>query len=325
MDRRKALIFAGMAAAVGSTSILAGCGGGDDAPPPTSGQAPAPNIVELAKATPSLSILVEAVVAADLVTTLSGAGPFTVFAPNNDAFVALLGELKTTKDALLANKALLTAVLTYHVLGAKVEKAGIPLGKAITPLQKSVFKIEAPGGVLTITDGRNRTSKILATDVPASNGVVHIIDKVILPADKDIVATAQSISDFTTLVTAVSNAELVATLQGTGPFTVFAPTNAAFAASLADLGVTAVGDLLTTAARPLLTKVLKYHVVSGRVLKADITPNAPITTVEGGTFSISPAFVITDGRNRSINITKTDVFASNGVIHVVDKVILPKP
>lgn len=325
MDRRKALIFAGMAAAVGSTSILAGCGGGDDAPQPTSGQAPAPNIVELAKATPSLSILVKAVVAADLVTTLSGAGPFTVFAPNNDASVALLGELKTTKDALLANKALLTAVLTYHVLGAKVEKAGIPLGKAITPLQKSVFKIEAPGGVLTITDGRNRTSKILATDVPASNGVVHIIDKVILPADKDIVATAQSISDFTTLATAVSNAELVATLQGTGPFTVFAPTNAAFAASLADLEVTAVGDLLTTAARPLLTKVLKYHVVSGRVLKADITPNTPITTVEGGTFSISPAFVITDGRNRSINITKTDVFASNGVIHVVDKVILPKP
>ena len=138
MDRRKALIFAGMAAAVGSTSILAGCGGGDDAPQPTSGQAPAPNIVELAKATPSLSILVKAVVAADLVTTLSGAGPFTVFAPNNDASVALLGELKTTKDALLANKALLTAVLTYHVLGAKVEKAGIPLGKAITPLQKSV-------------------------------------------------------------------------------------------------------------------------------------------------------------------------------------------
>ena len=327
MDRRKALIFTGLAAAVGSTGLLAGCGGGGDAPAPT-GAAGTPNIVQLAQATPSLSILVEAVVAAGLADTLSGAGPFTVFAPNNDAFVALLAELKISKDALLkdpANKALLTAVLTYHVLGAKVEKAGIPLGKAITPLQKSVFKIEAPGGVLTITDGRNRPSKILATDVQASNGVVHIIDKVILPADKDIVATAQSISDFSTLVTAVGTAELVATLQGTGPFTVFAPTNLAFAASLADLGVNAVEDLLTTAARPLLTKVLKYHVVSGRVLKADITPNTPITTVEGGTFSISPAFVITDERSRAINITATDVFASNGVIHVVDKVILPKP
>ena len=320
MHRRKALILAGVAAAVGSSALLAGCGG-SDGPVVT----PPPNIVELAKATPSLSILVEAVVAADLATTLSGPGPFTVFAPNNDAFVSLLAELKTTKDALLKDKALLTAVLTYHVLGAKVEKAGIPLGKAITPLQKSVFKIEAPGGVLTITDGRNRTSKILATDVQASNGVVHIIDKVILPADKDIVATAQSISDFTTLVTALSTAELVATLQGTGPFTVFAPTNAAFAASLADIGVTAVADLLTVAARPLLTKVLKYHVVSGRVLKADITPNTPITTVEGGSFSISPAFVITDGRNRAINISATDVFASNGVIHVVNKVLLPKP
>ena len=320
MHRRKALILAGVAAAVGSSALLAGCGG-SDGPVVT----PPPNIVELAKATPSLSILVEAVVAADLATTLSGPGPFTVFAPNNDAFVSLLAELGVTKDALLKDKALLTTVLTYHVLGAKVEKAGIPLGKAITPLQKSVFKIDGPGGVLTITDGRNRTSKILATDVQASNGVVHIIDKVILPADKDIVATAQSISDFTTLVAAVSAADLVATLQGTGPFTVFAPTNAAFTASLADIGVTAVADLLTPAAKPLLTKVLKYHVVSGRVLKADITPNTPITTVEGGTFSISPTFVITDGRNRAINITRTDVLTSNGVIHVVDKVILPKP
>ena len=114
MNRRKILMMAGVTAATGTTALLAGCGGSSAAVP-----APLANIVQLAQATPSLSILVEAVVAADLATTLSGAGAFTVFAPTNDAFVALLGELGVTKDALLKDKALLTTVLTYHVLGAK--------------------------------------------------------------------------------------------------------------------------------------------------------------------------------------------------------------
>ena len=326
MDRRKALIFTGMAAAAGSTVLLAGCGGGDDDPvqPVSAAPAPTPNIVELAKATPSLSILVEAVVAADLATTLSGAGPFTVFAPNNDAFAALLGELGVTKDALLRDKALLTTVLTYHVLGAKVEKAGIPIGKKITSLQKSIFKIDTPaGGVLSITDGRNRISKILATDVQASNGVVHVIDKVILPADKNIVQTAVARApEFTTLVAAVTAANLGGTLSGAGPFTVFAPTNAAFAAALTELGITQAALLANV---PLLTKILTYHVVSGTVLKAEIPVGAAIATVQGETLSISAAFVITDQRARTSNIIITDVLTSNGVIHAVDKVILPKP
>ena len=315
MNRRKALILAGIAAATSTTALLAGCGGtGDPAPVAT------PNIVQLAQATPSLSILVEAVVAADLVATLSGPGPFTVFAPNNDAFVALLAELGVTKDALLKDKPLLTAVLTYHVLGAKVEKVGIALGKAIAPLQKDVFKIEAPGGVLTITDGRNRTSKIIATDVQASNGVVHIIDKVILPANKNIVETATGAPSFSILVEAVVASNLQGALSGAGPLTVFAPTNDAFAAALTELGITKAALLANV---PLLTKILTYHVVNGRVLKADI-PATPIATLQGETFTISPSFVLTDQRARLTNITATDLFTSNGVIHTVNKVILPK-
>lgn len=301
--------------------MLAACGGSSDSvnftPPATP---PTPNIVELAKATPNLSILVEAVVAADLAATLSGAGPFTVFAPTNDAFVALLGELGVTKDALLKDKPLLTAVLTYHVLGAKVEKANVPVGKAITTLQKGVFKVEAPGGVLTITDGRNRTSKIIATDVQASNGVVHIIDKVILPANKNIVETAQGAPSFSLLVEAVVAANLQGTLSGAGPFTVFAPTNDAFAAALAELGVSKAALFANV---PLLTKILTYHVVGARVLKAEI-PAGPIATVQGETFTISPTFVLTDQRARLTNITATDLFTSNGVIHTVNRVILPK-
>ena len=301
-----------MAAALGaSTTLLQACGGSDDEPQR--------NIVELAQNTPELSILVEAVVAAGLAPTLS-TGTLTVFAPTNAAFAALLTELGVTKEALLANKPLLTAVLTYHVLGSKVMRADVPLGKAITPVSGGFFKIESNNG-LKITDGRNRVSTITSTDIQASNGVVHLVDKVLLPADKDIVATASALPDFSILVEAVVAAGLVSTLQGAGPFTVFAPTNAAFAALLTELGVTK--DALL-ANKTLLTQVLTYHVVPARVLKAEVPVNTAITTVQGQTFTINSSLVITDQNMRTSNIVATDVFTKNGVIHVVDKVILPK-
>lgn len=301
-----------MAAALGaSTTLLQACGGSDDEPQR--------NIVELAQNTPELSILVEAVVAAGLAPTLS-TGTLTVFAPTNAAFAALLTELGVTKEALLANKPLLTAVLTYHVLGSKVMRADVPLGKAITPVSGGFFKIESNNG-LKITDGRNRVSTITSTDIQASNGVVHLVDKVLLPADKDIVATASALPDFSILVEAVVAAGLVSTLQGAGPFTVFAPTNAAFAALLTELGVTKEALLANKA---LLTQVLTYHVVPARVLKAEVPVNTAITTVQGQTFTINSSLVITDQNMRTSSIVATDVFTSNGVIHVVDKVILPK-
>ncbi len=301
-----------LAAAVGaSTTLLQACGGGDDEPER--------NIVELAQNTPDLSILVEAVVAAGLAPALS-TGSLTVFAPTNSAFAALLTELGVTKDALLANKPLLTAVLTYHVLGTTVARADIPAGKAITPLAGGFFKIETTGG-LKITDGRNRVSNITATDIRASNGVVHLVDRVLLPANKDIVATASSLPDFSILVEAVAAAGLVSALQGKGPFTVFAPTNAAFVDLLRELNVTKEALFANTA---LLTKVLTYHVVPARVLKAEVPVNTAITTLQGGTISVGSDLVITDQNMRKSRIVITDVFTSNGVIHAVDKVLLPK-
>lgn len=300
-----------MAAAVGaSTTLLQACGGGDDEPHR--------NIVEVAQNTPDLSILVEAVVAAGLAPTLS-TGTLTVFAPTNAAFAALLTELGVTKQALLANKPLLTAVLAYHVLSSTVPLASVPVGKAITPVGGGFFKIESTGG-LKITDGRNRVSNITATDIQASNGVVHLVDRVLLPANKDIVATAQALPDFSILVEAVVAAGLVETLQGTGPFTVFAPTNAAFAALLAELGVSKAALL---ADKALLTKVLTYHVLPSRVLKAEVPVGKPITTVQGQTFTINASLQITDQNARVANLVGTDVFTSNGVIHVVDRVLLP--
>ena len=138
---------------------------------------------------------------------------------------------------------------------------------------------------------------------------------------KNIVENAVNSKDHTTLVAAVKAAGLVDTLQSKGPFTVFAPTNAAFAALLTELGVTK--DALL-ANKTLLTQVLTYHVVPARVLKAEVPVNTAITTVQGQTFSINSSLVITDQNMRTSNIVATDVFTKNGVIHVVDKVILPK-
>ncbi len=293
-------------------SLLTACGGGSDAR----------NLVETAGTTSNLAVLAEAIQAADLGPTLSGPGPFTVFAPTDAAFAALLTELGISKAQLLADKPLLTKVLTYHVLQGAVKKADIALGKGVTTVQGGFFKVDAAGADVVITDGRNRVSKITATDVLASNGVVHVINKVLLPGDKSLVQTAQALPDFSILVEAVVAADLAGTLSQPGPFTVFAPTNAAFAALLAELGLTKAQLL---ADKPLLVKVLTYHVLSGAVLKADVPLGKPVTTVQGDTLTVDATLAIADQRGRKASITATDVLSSNGVIHVIDKVILPRP
>lgn len=296
---------------------VAACGGGGG----DGGDHPG-NIVQVAQKDSRFSILVEAVQAAGLADTLSAPGPLTVFAPTNDAFAALLTELGLSKDQLLSNKPLLTAVLKYHVVSGSVSSTQVPIGKPIMPVAGGFFKADKVGADLVLTDGRNRTSKIVQADIPASNGIIHAIDKVLLPADKTVVQVAAANPDFSILVEAVTAAGLADTLSAPGPFTVFAPTNAAFASLLTELGITKaqlLGD------KALLTKVLTYHVVPGLVLKAQVPVNTPITTVEGETFQVSSAFVITDRRSRMATITATDILASNGVVHVIDKVILPAP
>ena len=334
MKRRETLTLLGL----GAASWLTACGGsssstdstaastggvtGTGTATVTSQDSGPTDLVALAQSDPNLSILVEAVVSADLVNTLKGIGPFTVFAPVNAAFTALLGELGLTKAQLLADKTLLTQVLTYHVLAAKVERAKIVAGKAITTVQGGIFKIDTAGGAATITDGRNRTAGILAADRQASNGVLHTIDRVLLPANKTLLQTAQSLPQFSILVEAVLAANLQDALSATGPLTVFAPTNDAFTQLLAQINISKAALL---SSGTLLADILHYHLVSGRVLKADVPIDSPITTLEGGTFTISRDLVVTDMLLRSTNISATDVLAANGVIHVVDQVLLHRP
>jgi uncharacterized surface protein with fasciclin (FAS1) repeats len=328
MNKIKSLLL------IATTSFLVACGS-DDPPPVTA------SIVGTAQSTPSLSTLVAAVQYAsnnnDLVDLLNNPGTLTVFAPSNAAFDSLAVELTGTASAkgadLLtpANKPLLRTVLAYHVLNSKVNAADIPFGKPITSREGSIFKIDT-GTPPVITDGRNRKANITATDIAANNGVVHLIDKVILPADKTIVATAiAKAPEFTSLVAALrfasNNDDLVNLLSGTGPFTVFAPTNAAFDALAKELtgSSTAVAaDILIPANKALVRDVLQYHVLTSRVFKADVPTNTAISTaLAGQTFRISPALVITDAKARTSNIVITDVLTSNGVIHAIDKVLRP--
>ena len=300
---RRLLIVAGI-------GLLAACGGNDDPP----------SVVDVVRDDSRYSILVQAIDTAELGGTLASEGPYTLFAPTDEAFAALLAELGLTSQQLLADRPLLTAVLTYHVLPARVSRADVPLGRAITTVQGGVFKVEAAGGSLVITDGRNRSSRISATDSAARNGVVHTVDRVLLPANRDIVQTAQAVADFSILVEAVVAAGLQDALSGAGPLTVFAPTNAAFAALLNELGLSKA-ELLANV--PLLRQVLTYHVVDGRALRADIVPGQPVATLSGRSFTIDAGLAITDGLGRRAQIGPADLFTSNGVIHVIDRVILP--
>ncbi len=309
------------------------------------------SIVATASSLPEFSSLVAALAFAsengDLVSLLSAPGSFTVFAPTNAAFDALARELTRNPNATAANllvpanKALVRAVLQYHVLGATVRKADVPLGAAIDPVLagNDSFRIDASGNALVITDSRLRTARIVATDVGATNGVIHVIDKVILPAapaaDRTIVEIASGNENLSTLVKAVvfasDNGDLAALLSNPGTFTVFAPTNAAFDALARELtgDASATGEaLLVPENKALVRSVLRYHVLASEVFAAAIQPGRAVEPALGSDSFFKIEVVggkpsIVDGRGRRANIVATDIDATNGVIHLLDRVILP--
>ena len=283
-------------------------------------EAPAPvvepsnTIVDISAGNPDFSTLVAAVLAADLAEALSGAGPFTVFAPTNEAFAKLP---EGTLESLLLpeNKQALTDILLYHVVSGSVLAADVVnLTEAETLLGKNV-NIKVDMGNVMINE-----ANVIATDIIAANGVIHVIDSVILPpADlADIVDTAVADGRFTTLAAALGAAELVETLKGEGPFTVFAPTDDAFA----KLPAGTVESLLLPENKQALTDILLYHVVAGKVMAEDVVTLTETETVLGQNVSIK-----VDMGKVYINDSEviiTDIVTSNGIIHVIDAVLLPK-
>lgn len=269
------------------------------------------DIVDTAVSAGSFKTLVAAVKAAGLVETLKGKGPFTVFAPTDQAFAKLPAG---TVETLLKpeNKAKLQSILTYHVVSGKVMAADVVGLSSATTVQGQQIDIAVKDGKVTV-DGAN----VVKTDIETSNGVIHVIDSVILPTDKDIVDTAVGAGSFGTLVAAVKAAGLVETLKGEGPFTVFAPTDEAFA----KLPEGTVADLLKPENKDKLVSILTYHVVPGKVMASDVVKVSSAKTVNGKEVSVkvSDAGVMVDGAR----VVATDIESSNGVIHVIDSVILP--
>lgn len=260
---------------------------------------PLPSIVDLAVATPELSTLVGALQAADLVSILEGDGPFTVFAPTNDAFAAL--------DEVPSGDAL-KEVLLYHVAAGKFTAEDLINGQTVTTVQGDEVTVKIVNDEVVLND----TVKVSIADIEASNGIVHVIDGVLLPPSdlQSIVEIAVATPELSTLVGALQAADLVSTLEGEGPFTVFAPTNDAFAA----LEEIPSGDALK--------EVLLYHVAAGKFTAEDLISGQTVTTVQGDEITIKVA----NGKvflNDTVKVSIADVEASNGIVHVINGVLIP--
>jgi len=272
-------------------------------------------IVDIAVGDAQFSTLVAALQRTNLVETLQGDGPFTVFAPTNDAFTALGVDLATISDDAL------TEILLYHVLGAEVKSTDLADGQTYA----STAAATGPGGnalsMLVEKSGSgvivNNNASVTTADVRADNGVIHIVDNVITPLD--LVGHAQANSNFSSLVGALAGApgELVGVLQATGPYTVFAPVNSGF---------DAISDVVATLTGDQIASVLTYHVISGaNVLSTDLTNEMAVTTVNGQQFTvlIGDGVQIQDAGGNTSDVLITDVQATNGVIHALSNVIIP--
>ena len=291
------------------------------------------DIVDVAVENGSFTTLVAAVQQAELVDALKAEGPYTVFAPTDDAFAALLEETEMSAEDLLGAENL-TDILLYHVVAGEFDAASVIelVGEndyvLVDTLAGIPVKVSVDMGNVYIND-----AMVILPDVEASNGIIHVIDSVILPPSKtitDIVVESAGMeedAEFTVLLAAVSEAGLAETLAGEGPFTVFAPTDAAFADALEALGITAE-DLLASEDLP---SILLYHVVGGEeaLYSNDVAAaladadamGIMVETLNGASFTVTADEdgIYVDGAQ----IVITDILASNGVIHVIDAVILP--
>lgn len=301
------------------TGLLAACGGGDDDPAPA-----APTIAALAQQQ-NLTALLAAANKAGLSATLANTSVgLTVFAPTNAAFDTLATQLGfADANALVAalSPAALADILNYHVLPTRQTAAQLSSGAATRATaytfdgSPATLTVSTTGGV-SLTDAALTQATVTTADVAASNGVVHVVNKVLVPPGVlNVVQMAQVNPLFSTLVGAVVDANLATTLSGAGPFTVFAPTNQAFA----DIAST-VASLTPTQ----LSTVLTYHVLPAQVLAAQIPFGTPVATVSGQSITIqnSPLRIV-DTTATPAPIAATDVRASNGVIHVISKVLIP--
>lgn len=278
-------------------------------------------IASIVVANNDFSLLEAAVVHANLVETLSGAGPFTVFAPNNAAFAAAGLDTEAKIKALPVET--VRNILLYHVVGQAIGSSGITAA-ANTAVRTAggsdIFVARKTNGVFV------NGASVISADNLASNGVIHVINTVLMPPTGNIVQTAQANTNFSYLVAAVTRAStgstnVAAALTAAGPLTVFAPTNQAFI----NAGYPTIASI--QAEDPaVLTKILTYHVIAARVLSSDLTEGLTPATLNGTNVTITltgGAKVKGTNNSTASNITAANLITTNGVIHVIDQVLLP--
>ena len=295
---------------VGVGLAAGACGDDDEEPAPMNNNmtnnntGPTQNIVELATAS-GLSTLVSAATTAGLADALQGPGPLTVFAPTNAAFTAL-GDAVPTDAELLAN------VLLHHVVSGEQDSTAVTTMGPFTTLANTSLAVEV--GTPILVGGSTLSSTL---DVAATNGIVHVMDAVIVPPT--IPQAVQATADLSSLLAAVQAASpsVNDTLDSAGPLTVFAPTNAAFAASGIDLG---------TVDQAVLDRVLTYHVVAGQNTSDELTDGQTITMASGDDLTVNvngTAVTLTDAAGNMVNVTTANIRLLNGVVHIIDGVLDP--
>jgi len=269
------------------------------------------DIVTTAVEAGSFKTLAAALKAGGLIDTLKGKGPFTVFAPTDEAFAKLPAG---TVETLLKpeNKQQLVAVLTYHVVPGKVLAADVVKLNAATTVNGQRVDIKVDGDSVAVD-----SAHVVKTDIVCSNGVIHVVDAVLLPTGDKIPTVADKAGIFKTLLAAAKAAGLVDALSGDKPLTVFAPTDDAFAT----LPKGTVESLLKPENKDKLAGILKYHVVAGRYYSSDLLSGKEVKSLQGSPLSVAiHEGQATVGKSKLI---KTDIDAANGVIHVIDAVLLP--
>ncbi len=317
MNLKKSMLRAGLFL-LGGAVILTSCDKDDEKTSNT--------IADIVVNNASYSLLEQAVVKANLAATLSGTGPFTVFAPDDAAFNAS-GITTATITAL--TPAQLQSILLYHTLGSEIPSGSVPAGpnaKVTTASGDSVFVTRNAAGVFV------NGVKVQTADIDADNGVIHAIGRVLMPPSGNIVETAVA-SGLDSLVKAVLRATngpggdpTLANTLSTATLTVFAPTNAAFTQLLGALSLTDINQI------PMATllAVLRYHVVGGRAFSSDLA-NGNLSMLAGGNTTVNLTNGTTggptitgsgNGGNRS-NITATNIVCRNGVVHLIDRVLIP--
>lgn len=301
---------------LGTPLFLVACGSDNDPP------ASSANSITQQAAAANYTAFGAAAAKADLTTTLNDpSANVTVFIPTNaafDTFASRLGFDSATALVEALPAATLRSVLLYHVVPGTLRASDLQSGGASQPTQYTLDGQPARlaldfGNGVRITDAVLTQAQVTAADTVTRNGMIHEIDKVLVPPGVlNIVQMAQLNPEFSSLVSAVTQADLAGTLSGAGPLTVFAPTNAAFAAAPTGLTV------------PQLQQVLLYHVVAGRVLAADLPAvGSAVPTAQGQSLTVGAGPTLIDSTGTPATIAATDVIASNGVIHVIGKVLVP--